>query len=392
MGTRQWPDYGDAPGDRDPRADGRTQRAAFNRAWSIAEEQGRGYDYDLPADPSWATADPSWAEPDRRARERPPARKPRGRWAVWLVSVLATVLAAALVMTGVYVGLTKLERHNQLSAAVMQAPENDVGIVTSNLSGFDQSCGCRPNVGVAYIDVGTPVYDTVPHQMLTLGATPLLEILPTNTTLAEIIAGKDDAWLNSFAQMVRGQRAGILMSFAPEANGNWYSWAITKSTPAAQEIAAWRHVVTLFRAAGATNASWVWIVNKSYPGSTPLSSMWPGAAYVDEVGIDTYFRTSTDTFATIALPTLDEIHQFTTEPVLISETGANSVAGKARALQSLISGVAQYGVNGFIWFDINQPGQTLHEPKNFAIDGDQSAMALYKSAAQPYQRPATAGT
>ena len=52
----------------------------------------------------------------------------------------------------------------------------------------------------------------------------------------------------------------MILSFGHEMNGNWYSWGNTNSTPA-QFIAAWRHVVTVFRAVGATNVKWLWAVN-----------------------------------------------------------------------------------------------------------------------------------
>jgi hypothetical protein len=316
---------------------------------------------------------------------------------VRLLAVLATFITAALVATGVYIGRTALARQKAaaiertpISAAVMQAPAHDVGVVSVNLPAFIHSCGCRPNVSVSYVNLGVTVSPTGPHQMLTLGATPLLEILPYNATLSDVAAGKYDAWFNSYAQMVRGQQAQVLMSFAPEPNGDWYTWGFKNATPA-QEIAAWRHVVTLFRAAGATNAIWVWIVNKNYHGSAPLQPLWPGAAYVDEVGIDGYFRLPADTFDSMIVPTLDQVRQLTSKPVFISETGANTVSGKARGMQMLTAGIAQYHVNGFVWFDNNRPGLNNGEPQDFAISGDQSSLALFRSALQPYQRPASPG-
>jgi hypothetical protein len=317
---------------------------------------------------------------------------------VRLLSVLATLLTAVLVATGVYIGRTALAQHKaaaiehtSISTAVIRAPAHDVGIVSRDFPGFVQSCGCRPNVGVSYVNLGDTVSATGPHQMLTLGATPLLEILPYNAPLAQVAAGRYDAWFRSYAQMVRGQHAQVLLSFAPEANGDWYDWGYKKTTPA-QEIAAWRHVVTLFRAAGAANATWVWIANRDYQGSASLKSLWPGAGYVDEVGIDGYFRAATDTFATVTVPTLDQVRQLTSKPVFIAETGANTTAGKAQALQSLTAGVTRYHLSGFVWFDVNLSGLNSGEPQDFAISSDQSALAQFKSILQPYQRPPSPGS
>lgn len=316
---------------------------------------------------------------------------------VRLLSVLVAVLTAVVVAAGVYTGRTLMANRKAqaiertpFSAAVMKAPTHDVGLVSHNLQAFVQACGCQPNVSVNYVTVGDTVSAAIPHTFLLYGATPLLEILPYNASLSGVISGKDDAWFRSYAQMIKSQQAQMLLSFAPEPNGDWYEWG-WKQVPASQEIAAWRHVVTLFRAAGAKNATWVWIVNQLYPGSGALSQLWPGAAYVDEVGVDGYFRKPTDTFATVVVPTLKQIRQITSKPVFVSETGSNDVAGKVNALNSLVAGVAHYHLQGFVWFDINLSGLKLNEPQNFAITGNQSALVAFKNDVSPYERPVAPG-
>lgn len=72
------------------------------------------------------------------------------------------------------------------------------------------------------------------------------------------------------------------------ANGPWCHWGWTR-TPAQTWVAAWRHVVRVFRAAGATNVTWMLTLNVAFPNSGPVSAHWPGASYVDWVGIDGYY-------------------------------------------------------------------------------------------------------
>ena len=43
-------------------------------------------------------------------------------------------------------------------------------------------------------------------------------------------------------------------------NGTWYSWGYRHTSPAVF-VAAWRHIVTVFRAAGARNVTWLWTIN-----------------------------------------------------------------------------------------------------------------------------------
>jgi hypothetical protein len=53
-------------------------------------------------------------------------------------------------------------------------------------------------------------------------------------------------------------------------------------------LAAWRHVRTRFRRAGAGNAIWVWNPIAPYEGSAPLRGVFPGAGAVDWVAVDGY--------------------------------------------------------------------------------------------------------
>jgi hypothetical protein len=64
-----------------------------------------------------------------------------------------------------------------------------------------------------------------------------------------------------------------------------------------------------------------------------LISCGQGAAWVDEVGIDGYYRLSTDTIASLFGPTFNAVGKFAPgKPVLIAETGAAPQPGKARAV------------------------------------------------------------
>ena len=75
-----------------------------------------------------------------------------------------------------------------------------------------------------------------------------------------IAAGKYDGYLSAYAEAVRAYRHPVILSFGHEMNGNWYSWGYTHTSPAVF-VAAWRHIVTLFRALGAQNVTWLWTVN-----------------------------------------------------------------------------------------------------------------------------------
>jgi mannan endo-1,4-beta-mannosidase len=220
--------------------------------------------------------------------------------------------------------------------------------------------------------------------MIAHGAVPMLELEPFGIPPTRIAEGRDDAYLLRFAEVVRTLRTHVLMSFEPESNGTWYSWGHTHAAPAT-EVAAWRHVVRLFDRAGARNVTWVWIINTVYPGSGPIAALWPGNAYVAEVGIDGYFTSSLDTFSTVFGPTVVALRRITGKPVLISETSADTAAGQSRALRQVAAGVIQYRLTGFIWFDINQAGQHGLGKADWSIDDKPSILAAYRNITDIYR-------
>lgn len=306
-----------------------------------------------------------------------------------VVAIVVTLLAAALAAVGTVAlrDSTASLRGVVTAAGIASAratylPTRGVGVVSNNLPLFDGRCGCRPNIAVHYVrwNEDPAVSQRLAEGMISYASSPLLELAPYGTTLTAITSGRDDRWLRAYAIMVRELNADVLLSFAPESNGWWYSWGWPNVKPPA-EVAAWRHVVSIFRQEDVTKAKWVWIVNTLWARSGPLDQLWPGAAWVDEVGIDGYYRLSTDTVASLFGPTFSAAAKFAPgKPVLISETGAAPQAGKARAVGDLVAGVNRYHLTGFVWFDIDQSGNGLGKA-DWALDDDPAAVAAFRAAA-----------
>ena len=68
--------------------------------------------------------------------------------------------------------------------------------------------------------------------------------------MAAIAAGKYDGYLSSYAEAVKAYRHPVILSFGHEMNGSWYPWGYQGTSPPTF-VAAWRHIVKLFRALGA---------------------------------------------------------------------------------------------------------------------------------------------
>jgi hypothetical protein len=219
---------------------------------------------------------------------------------------------------------------------------------------FAQNIGRQPNLVAYYSPWGYPFQPQFAAQAAQHGAITLIQMDPKDVTLASIAAGRQDAYLRGYAAAVKAFGSRVVVSFAHEMNGNWYPWG-NQHTPAATFVAAWRHVVNVFRATGASNVIWLWqvnIIDNSDPVHIPgPSPWWPGKSYVTWVGIDGYYYKSSSSFAEVFGPTVVAVRELTAAPILIAETGADPAADQPAKVSDLFSGVRSYGLLGFVWFD-----------------------------------------
>ena len=65
--------------------------------------------------------------------------------------------------------------------------------------------------------------------------------------------GAYDKYLRSFAVSVRDFGKPVVIGFGHEINATWYSWGYEHASPRTF-VAAWRHIVRLFRAQGPTTS------------------------------------------------------------------------------------------------------------------------------------------
>jgi hypothetical protein len=160
-------------------------------------------------------------------------------------------------------------------------------------------------------------------------------------------------------------------------NGTWYSWGDGHASPAAF-VAAWRHVVGVFRAAGAANVTWLWTVNSIRGASSKLAQWWPGAAWVDWTGIDGYYFRATDTFGSVFGSTIAVIRTFSSAPLLIAETAVGTTPNRETQIDGLFAGVRAERLTGVVWFDQAQHAGLYHQ--DWRLEDDPSALAAFTAA------------
>jgi hypothetical protein len=221
------------------------------------------------------------------------------------------------------------------------------------VTSFTKATGVRPDLAVYYSGWYEPFQTGFAEIAAQHGAMPLVQMNPNGVSLAAIASGSYDSYLVSYAKAVRSYARPVVLGFGHEMNGQWYAWGY-RHTPAHVFVAAWRHIVTVFRRAGARNVTWMWTVNtvetKKHKIPNP-AAWWPGSSYVDWVGIDGYFHKASSQFASVFGPTIADVREWTQDPILISETGASSRVGQPAKIASLFAGVLSFGLLGFVWFD-----------------------------------------
>jgi mannan endo-1,4-beta-mannosidase len=137
----------------------------------------------------------------------------------------------------------------------------------------------------------------------------------------------------------------VVIGFGHEMNATWYSWGYGQ-VPPGTFVAAWRHIVRLFRDQGADNVTWLWTINADLPSTGPIARWWPGGGYVTWVGIDGYYYRPNDSFGSVFGTTITQVRLLTGKPVLLSETAVGPGAGQAAKIGELFTGIQQYQTLG----------------------------------------------
>jgi hypothetical protein len=156
--------------------------------------------------------------------------------------------------------------------------------------------------------------------------------------LSNIINGNFDSHIRNWATAAKNWGHPFMLRMDWEMNGNWFPWGEgTNGNSSGQYAQMWRHVHDIFTSVGATNVTWVWCPNTIWSGSTPLSGLYPGDAYVDWVGLDGYNWASVkgspwQSFSSVIGPTYSQLSALApSKPIAIGETGSVESGGSKGA-------------------------------------------------------------
>jgi mannan endo-1,4-beta-mannosidase len=314
--------------------------------------------------------------------QSPWLRPDRGKSGRLKLTRAMAIAAAVTVAASIALAVGLLGRSaDDKSVDLDDPPGSYLGVYTpgvpqsyGGVKAFTATTGIRPRVVVYYSGWLEPFEAKFASEVVKHGAVPLVQIDPTRVSVAAIAAGRYDAHLRSYATAVKAFGPPVILSFGHEMNGSWYSWGYGHTAPSVF-VAAWRHIVTVFRAVGARNVIWLWTINvdqcRCRIGSP--ARWWPGPRYVTWVGIDGYYYKPSFTFAPLFGPTIKIVRALTIDPILISETGASAAVQPAK-IADLFAGVRAYGLLGFVWFDANRR-------QDWRISGPAASAAFRRGAA-----------
>jgi mannan endo-1,4-beta-mannosidase len=336
----------------------------------------------------------------RRRRRRgklpqPDSGRGRGARLTWATTVGAVVIVAAaitlaIILPGKSASDGSVDPDAPTSAAHPALPGSYLGIYEpgvpesyARVKAFSAATGVRPSVVVYYSGWLEKFQAGFANVAAKHDAAPLIQINPEGIKLKTIASGHYDPYLRSYALAVKAFGRHVIISFGHEMNGSWYSWGYGHTAPAVF-VAAWRHIVTLFRQEGVDNVTWLWTINISECRchiDSP-NHWWPGSSYVNWVGIDGYYYQPSWKFASLFGPTIKAVRALTLDPILISETAAPASIQSAK-IPDLFRGIRAYGLLGLVWFDVNKG----HPYEDWRI-GSPAAFTAFRRGAEMLKRSA----
>ncbi len=220
-----------------------------------------------------------------------------------------------------------------------------------------------------------------------------------------IVAGKHDGYIRSYARAVKHSGAPVMIRFAHEMNGDWYPWGTAynalykrhNSNSPAMFCAMWKHVVSIFKTEGASNARWVWSPNIVYTNEfndarqqeRDLFLMYPGDEWVDWVGVSVYndgAKRPWRSFSALFDSTYQALTVLCAKPLMIAEMGVTeqgAPAGQTKATwlaQALLTDIPQRYNRVRIVTYFNRDKSAMGE-SNYRFDSSPASLAAFREVA-----------
>lgn len=208
-------------------------------------------------------------------------------------------------------------------------------------------------------------FDSAAHNnCLIRGAIPFVDYEADGALPEDILAGKYDAGITALANSYKNF-GRVIIRWLWEMNqygSAWFEWAVPAKWTATQHKEVYKRFVTLFRNAGATNVEHCWCINfigKDTSRVQLIQDLWPGANYVDWLGLDGYNSyLPSQTFADLYDLSINTLTALAPgKPVIIGEFASrdnifSSPAVKADWITKAFAAIkARPAIRAAVWFN-----------------------------------------
>lgn len=201
-------------------------------------------------------------------------------------------------------------------------------------------------------------------------------------TLDRINAGEFDGALRAWADGAKAFGTALIVQYGTEVNGDWNPWSAEYNggfdVGPGKFRQAFRHIVGVMRAEGASNITWALHLNgENWPGNEPRNNAgayYPGDDVVDWIGFSMYqnYGTSDPTCRNIGQLLKDREAELgapaRTKPLFFFELGTSATSSQCnpgswvrQTLQDLLGG-RWPEIHGFAWWDQTDTGFVMGVP------------------------------
>lgn len=297
------------------------------------------------------------------------------------IAVFIVLAFAVFTWDNIFVGSQENEPEKKLWGAYC-GPED-------NLQEFEQAIGKPVDIQATFVHWGNnkDFPSEIAKSLKPAGKTLLIYweamdynagdiINQPNFSYKEILNGKWDSYITSFAKAAKEYGGKVIIVPFEEMNGDWYPWSGTQNgNTVSQAVQAYRRVHDLFK--GADNVQFGWSVNNdSVPDKTEndIVNYYPGSDYVDYVGVDGFnFGDPWQTFEEIFNPSLSKLKAFQ-KPIFIFSMACAKDSQKGKWIADAINKIkTNSDIAGWIWFNENKE-------ENWLVWSNYSALKAFQDA------------
>jgi mannan endo-1,4-beta-mannosidase len=268
----------------------------------------------------------------------------------------------------------------------------------STVASMESDVGRKLDIVSTFENWSTPFSGT---PAATGGRTALIAWEPAGISTQDVVDGRHDAYLRTWASAAKASGQQLFIRPWPEMNGEWAQWSAAytggdKSTASAEQLkSAWRHVHDVFTVAGASNVKWVFSVNETDEpagAGNRLEDYYPGDSYVDVLGFDAYNWAG---FNGIPSRThrqiLDPIYARlaavnATKPIWLTEGSASpnvSEADKAAWFAALLAEPGYPRLAAYVLFSTNKEQDWRYNSSSPVVNAFRQGLALAPPTAIP---------